>query len=718
MIYSILHYGPIIVFLSVLAYNYKFGIEWFPKTIKGIILVSVLWVFIVQFDSFILGPYGRLEMGDGEMMYLGYFPYLTRMKDSLFLPDLIGGVDRYGLGRIGGAIISGRLLMVEIMPLWLVLIILRFFVTGVAFASVYIFSHKRLNAEPIVAFAFAALFSSSFDVTTSLTFLYGLSIAGMPLLLYFLVSLNKDLKGWFYFITYALVYVSFSEPIYWLPGLWATAICLLFWHRPNSYIFFFGSLIALSAVWTLNYSESIYAMVLLSPYSTRDLVVHHDFQKLLISNFSFMFDPTIRYNAGGLPFILPFLITLWAAIRTRSIQCFIAFITVLALAMAHPFLKIFPWEYVHLDFLISYNWYLEYCAFPYVMLTATAATISLINTESISNHNQKHLITRPITVFSLCLSVSIAMLFFWKANTVLHMTTRGNMTKLESIPNLVNADWYQAKENLRVIGVPTIYSSNASVSYGLPGFDGRATIIPKSTFLYWSKLILKRDSNIHPSYPGLAVRSDYINCCSPYAIEQDVDLDMLRVANVGYILSYRILTSENLRQVSGPVVQKPRSFPSSLIDHAPELFVYALNNPFARIYLAKSVKIVPTDASEEEYVRLTQSLAPKGIAVIHQQKLHAKTLVDSMTIKADDAYNQFVKYKIVKNGFDIELNQNHSQIILVNAPPLPWWEAESDHGVLNIVPANIGQMAILTTPETRFIKLRYRRPTLFSQIFR
>ena len=142
-------------------------------------------IFIIQGDSILLGERARLEFGDGEMLFHGYFPYLAKQQNSLFLHDIIGGVDRFSIGRIGGAIFSGRLFLIEHLPFWLVVVLLRVVTTGVAFFSMYLIVNKTLKCSNLISFVCGFIFASCFDFNTSITFLYALSISSVPLLLYF-----------------------------------------------------------------------------------------------------------------------------------------------------------------------------------------------------------------------------------------------------------------------------------------------------------------------------------------------------------------------------------------------------------------------------------------------------------------------------------------------------------------------------------------------------
>jgi len=253
-----------------------------------------------------------------------------------------------------------------------------------------------------------------------------------------------------------------------------------------------------------------------------------------------------------------------------------------------------------------------------------------------------------------------------------------------------------------VIGVPTAYPRNASPSYGLASFDGGATFVPQSTFMFWKDLILR--GNLVPDWavPGLPLRPDYRDCCAPYAIEQDLSLDMLRVVNVGYIISYRALTSPRLTKVSGPDVQSPMDTLRQIVGWAQPVFVYAIADPLPLAYGARDVLIV----GDDDQLGAIRNFAPQRIAVL--RAADAKGLEWAAWSSAGDP-----EVHKVMDGFDIVLPVDASGVLIVNAPPLPWWRARTEAGeLLGTRPVNLGQIAIVVPAGIAYIHLRYERPSL------
>jgi hypothetical protein len=703
MIEKVITFGPWLVFL----------ISLYAVKISKIISLSnhkfflpvffVIWIFLIQGDSIILGPLSRLEMGDGEMMFQGYFPYLVKEKSALFLHDIAGGVDRFAFGRIGGALISGHLFLVNHLPLWFVTVFFRVFITSIAFLGMYFFLKSQFNSSKLLSIAASALFSSSFDFNTSLTFLYSLSIGGLPLMLYFFLNLNKSYKVWLMFFLYSIIFVIFTDPFYWLPSMWVLVLLMLTWCKPKNYLSLVIALFWVSIIWLINYSEAILAIFQNLPFSSRSETLRQGhFYNLL----NWMLFPKLSYNRGGLAYLIPIAFSIYCFLKTKSYQTLIATSTVLFLGFASAFFSLIPWSMFGLDFLKSYSWYMEYYAFPLAIIVFTKAITDYEIYNKVNTVHKKYKVN--ILPVAFCFAISLGMLFDLKVHTILHMMTRGNSSTFDSIENLANNKWY-SNNDTRVIAIPTGFDSNISSSYGLPSFDGASTFIPKSNLDMWRKLIIKNKEQTHFSQPGVPVLPDYITCCEPYKIGDDINFDMLRLVNVEFILSFKQLLSSELIKVSGPEKQIKKNVINRIFDKSDNVFVYKIMKTFDRIYSAREVLIIDKNKSNAFYIDQIKSYAPQKYAVFFNTN---SLFEESIPIKISKIN---FKYKKIENGYKINILNPKDGILIINVPPLPWWVAKNQNDDLLLThPVNLGQLAIIVTNQTNEIILKYERPTLFQ----
>lgn len=705
MMALVLAYGPWLVFLAAfVALLFTFD-RWMPASRLGLALAGIAWVFLVQGDSLILGPRARLEWGDGDLLFMGYFPYLAQHTNSVFLHDLIGGTDRFAVGRIGGAVVSLRLGLLEFLPLWFVAVALRLITCATALLAVYLFATRRLGCGAKLALALGALFAASFDVTATMTFLYAISIAAIPMLLHLLVSLDRRPWPWLAYLSFSTVYVMLADPFYWLPVIWLICILILFWHRPNSYRAYLSGLLILTLLWLANYAEAIYAVMQVAPLSSRpDDFLLVPLGELVINHLRWMLAPSFEYNQGGWPFMIPLAFAALVALLTRSTAIGLAVAGVLVLGFASPFLIAVPWHDLGLDLFASYRWYLEYGSFALVMLAAAQAGAVLEQDEARAGGAWMRRLSAIMPV--LCLAIALAMLTSFKLNTIAQMATRGNLSAMQDITNLQDPDWYTTEG--RVVGVPTIYPRNASPSYGLASFDGGATFVPKSTYYYWTDLVLKHDAFVDWALPGLALRPEYLACCEPLAIDEEVSIDMLRVANVAYILSYRSLAAPGLTLVSGPAEQVEIGWFERIFSAAPEVMVYAIDDPLPLVYGASGVTVIADGPDDDPYLAAIRDQAPEGIAVLREAD------TQGIDLSSWTGGEPLVFHKVME-GFDIDIPPNAAGLILVNTPPFPWWQARTQDGAaIETRPANLNQLALAIPAGTTQVTLRYERPTLLG----
>ena len=72
---------------------------------------SVLWIFLIQGDSFLLGPFSRLEWGDGAPSYIGDLSLRAVKVSGVYLHEVLGGVDSYSIYREGPEYFSIRIIL-------------------------------------------------------------------------------------------------------------------------------------------------------------------------------------------------------------------------------------------------------------------------------------------------------------------------------------------------------------------------------------------------------------------------------------------------------------------------------------------------------------------------------------------------------------------------------------------------------------------------------
>jgi hypothetical protein len=656
-----------------------------------LIVLGVAWVLFIQAEGILPGPFSRMEWGDGDRLFTGYFPWLAAQGDSVFLMDLMGGVDRYGFGRIGGELFSLRLILLQYLPLWSVIVISRLIVPLVALLGVYMFSTGLLRCPPTLAFSLGALYAVGYDFTATLTFLYGISLAGIPLLLYLLFAGRNDLRSWLLLTLFGVGYISTSDPFYWLPAVWVTVSAVHLWIQPRSKSFAYCGLVIFTVLWLANYSEAIYAFFLMLPFSARDST------QFVVTPLGWYIDwlmgPAFRYNHPGPLFMIPLAFALCVGIFGKSRRSLWAALTSLMLGFAVVVLARVPWDQMGLQFLKTYRWYWEYIALGIVLLAAAAASGSL------HSNARGEYINRWATAVTIAMAITMTAVL--KIETLLQTLTRGNLEYLTNIPNLRSPTWRQDTE-ARVVSLPGLLDTNSMINYGFATYDGGATLVSRDSHAYWQKVMLA-EPRISREALGFGFDSAFNQCCQALEIDQLADINLLRLAGIRYLLSYRPLTSAYLAQIDGPTTERPRHKLKDIFSSPDPVRVYEVEKPLPRVWWAKQVQPIADTASGAELFRMLGTEALTGAAVVSKS--------DAVNLKPSLAKGS-VEMKLSNDKMEVS---THGQggVLLINQVWLPWWTAQSDSGeTLQPYKANLIHMAILIPTGTQTVVLHYQRPLL------
>jgi hypothetical protein len=665
---------------------------WLRPAMVGV--AGVVWLLLGQGDN-LLGPHARPEWGDGDRLFHGYFAYLAEAGGQRFLPDLMGGVDRYGFGRIGGEYWSLRLAALHVMPLWALTVLLRFAVPAVAMLGLYLCARRLVGAPPAVAFALAAFFAVAFDFTATMTFLYGFGLAGLPLLLFTLFA-----GRWWAIAIVALPFIGSADPIYWLPLLWVMAAALRLWLRPRSDLLMLAALVVISLAWIANYAETLLGFLALLPWSVRGAgAASAGAAGAALAGFAhWLASPVLTHNHAGLFLLLPAGFALLVGLVRGDARTIVAGAMAFATAFAATLLALLPWTAMRLPFLASYRWYWDYGAYALALLAAAQAAALLHRHRKASGADW---------LAGAAFALALGMLFLFKAEIALQTITRGNLATLSAIPNLVAADW-RTDRNVRVVGVPTRIDPNALVNYGFATLDGGATLMHRDLYAFWAQGVTLAGPPPTREFLGFGFNADFLACCDPLEIDRIADLHLLQLANVGYIVSYRALVSPLLTQVSGPAAQTRPAAAAQVLRDPPPAFVYRLAAPMPLAYMARKVEIVGDGAD-----------APALIAALRADRDHRTAVLRAGDAAAMPAVlaDAVPAASWAGDRLDIAGLPAEGGVLLVNQAYLPWWRAVDGNGRdLRVVPANLIQMAVAVPPGTTGVSLRYRRPLLADRL--
>jgi hypothetical protein len=215
-------------------------------------------------------------------------------------------------------------------------------------------------------------------------------------------------------------------------------------------------------------------------------------------------------------------------------------------------------------------------------------------------------------------------------------------------------------------------------------------------------------------------------CCRRYRISEILNFDLLRVANVGFILSALPLEGGGLTQVAGPTsdadMPPRRNQPLwdrisgyfHLIAHPSPIRVYAIPSPLPRVFAARDLKIVADDLSDYAFLALVSQHGPQRTVIMSQRFAdRVQGMRPSLKVKG---------FQLVRDGVDVQVEAPDNGLLVVSIPSTPYWKAYlGKNGSALPFPVNVSQMAVAVPAGTEQVTFRYERQLLrqkISNVFR
>jgi hypothetical protein len=277
----------------------------------------------------------------------------------------------------------------------------------------------------------------------------------------------------------------------------------------------------------------------------------------------------------------------------------------------------------------------------------------------------------------------------------------------------VNQNWARA-EPFRVVTIVSLFSPGTANAYGLDTFDGVTNGFSIRRALYFQLAVIKEPHRLTNAAVYQWIKMD------PEAttLSQVVNIGALRAANVGYVLSDRLLTDGSLRLSSAVPAPASGVIESRIGQWAPHAgyFTYELARAWPRVYVPRSFRISAAALDDPAFYRELVDSSEVPVALVSSSD--APMLGDETP--SIEGYT-LTNYRLVRGGFDVEIKFDDRArgtlgIVVVNVPYSRFWAASSAGHALRIVAVNGVQTGILLTANDRIIEIRYKRPTVSTAL--
>ena len=602
---------------------FKTSNEW---SLRKSVVVMAGAVILLHLDSILLGALGPREWGDDGRAWVGFMPYLAKNRNFFEYPclwKLFSGTPFFGACPFGANIICLRSLLFDHLPPHGALLVLRLLVSTSACFGMFLIC-KQCGASPKSSTWISIAFLTAYDFNSTLTFQYGLDLAGLPMLLWSLT--NQKPKITLLQIVCLLVFISLSTVFYTV-----TKVLILFLFLsllfPTSFQFSFIKTTTFVIAWFANNSISMWGFKTLLSESTReDLIVSPAILNGIRDIFNWLNRPYFLYNQGGFFLFLAMLGLLLVTVIGREKKPLIILIFAILTWFSTPFLSAFPWEKIGLAFLKSYRWYLEYTVF--IMSGIFYAYLAL------KTQNKPHLSRGLLSIFA---ATSFTYFIVSKAGRIENASFYGNLSHQFAVPNL--------KENLsvaftdqKVLGLPYLFDANSLPNYGLFGFNGWTSLPSKSLLQFWDRYVILQKKGTMYESSLLKFPENFYNVSEAIQVEKFLSLDALKVLGVGYITSqHPLATCKKLVSLQQDNCQS-YNLKEKILSPSKNILLYKIPDPLPLVYSCNNACYEDLSSLQSSTIQhaLKGSLVLKKQAIYPlKEKRHEKEAIKKIIYKID-----------------------------------------------------------------------------------
>ncbi|MDA1090654.1 MAG: hypothetical protein O3A85_10125 [Proteobacteria bacterium] len=701
--------GFVLSILAIVPYYVVLGLPRFQITERRHVLTFFwVWLALYAFEYYFLGPYSFIEKtGEGNLnVTLNNF-LVTAYDGGRFIHEYGGGQDAYTV-LFGKHFYNPYRMIAALAPAWVAILTHKLMIGALGFGGAYLLASRFAPGNRLASLAIAAVFPFTHIYLLNYSTNWSPGFSVLPVAAYLIVARSTDRRYWWGVVVAAL-FTTAADPIHIFPALAAMLAGTALFMHPVNYRRIVGGFAVLVACSVLNWHEVIYAFTQTVPFTSR-------FTGSNAPTIANILAQAINYsiNTLWLPLTLIALAMIGLARRRDALLARAGLVAILPIA-AFIFESVFPWHTVGLAFINDLSHY--YLLIAIVGLSIPIAAHWLGGYQPYGDGSgAKFLGFRPATAV---LAIALGVFTWTKFLNFGLLIWFGGQSALIGYENLKNNTW-KPTEYFRV--VTPFEKPNANIVagfYGLDTFDAQTNMNYSRWNDYW-KAIVRYDPS-HALTTRIGVKWALWDG-KGYAIEDNINLDLLGIANVRFILSALPLKADGLKLVFQPgdddrIIKRAGWFPKfqdflkfriRRIFDPGEHFIYELPKVLPRVFVAQGVVSVNETLTNRQRIERVLKAAPADNIVVnagHAAKLPAPGEVS------------ILKSKKVRDGFDVDVAAPDGGVIVINTPYLPFWQAVDHNGTqLDVVPANVIHMAVAVPPGTKNIKVRYNRSLLREKL--
>lgn len=595
--------------------------------------------------------------------------------------------------------------LLHLFPIWVVVLIHKVMLAALGFAGCYLLALPMAAHNRSIAVSLAAVFPVSHIYLLNYSLEFGTGFAVIPLAVYVCVFRTRQ-KNYYYWVAAVAAVLGAAEPMKVFPPLLVAVIAgMLLSDRVDIRRTVVGFVI-FALISIINWHETIFAIYQIIGFTERGDFIENEAKRIFetLSNISQLFIDM---------WVFSLLILVSAVILAVKRDKFIyrTFCAVGFFIFAYVAAVLFPWKAVGLGLVGGMEHAYMRLALPVLGVLVAARAFAHLSDEASR--------WRAIRPEAALLAMALSLLVWNKFLNVSLFLAFGGHGSLTGFEVLKNTDWRDAGDYRAITMFETPRPNVVAGFYGIESFDGTTIFYEKRWDNYWSAI--KRRL---PPAGRIEARPvpdwSYLNG-QVYELEKELRPDLLRIANVRYVISALPLEGKSLRLL---VDSKKKDWPKARpeffggtmdylrfrarrIFDPGKHFIYEFPDPLPRVFVASGVDVIDDNIEPAAFYERIETLALDGTVVV--KKRHSAGLSASAALRV-------LSYEKVTDGYDISVDAADGGILVLNNTYLPFWEAQADGQPLKIVPVNAIHMAISLPPGAREIEVRYRRPLLREKL--
>jgi hypothetical protein len=683
-----------------------------------------------------LGPFSYVRYYDEADITISRMLYdKFHHLGGRYMHSIQGGQDSYTTNAFGGQFFSLEKILFAIFPLWITILIHKTLLVSFSTIGTYILLRKITKINRFNSFSFGAFFSvyNIYAVYSSLHHGLGFTILPVAIYVYYYLS-NKN----YYFIVSTLlsVLIAFSTSIThsFQSIIFGLIVCYLFIEVKNKIKILFAITILLLIV-ILNWIEVLYGMATIGQETSRAGIVDHSYNVIenIIGGFVFIYGKTnvCIHNCNSNNFIdfspaiflifYVLIVGFFYKIKKLKTYSLIYFLTFCGPGLIY--LIIYLISFVKdINFLRSVN-IAEISYF--IIIPSIFLASHLIN-------DRTTLFTKTLPILFLCSALLyISTYKITNLNDVIY----SNKKKINSIPNLIDKKTWEPNKMYRAVAtLPYIhFHPNFLWTYGIDTLDGYTNLVQKSYVDFWhyglhqnkyegTEKFFKGGNFFITYFTEPSVHNNIIDFnYKKINFKNYIDINMLKLTNTGYIISYFPITGKQFKLVSGPsnqpyeksdtpINQKDfKYYTKRFLQLTKEgfkpskVYIYNIDDYSDRFYFPKKVFYYNTDLDIRQLYKFISSNYQQNSIYTDEKNIYP-------------AKGNIMYAKKIEEGYEIKVSVKNEGIFVVNNFFSPYWKAYINNQPSHIINlSNVHQGLELKKGESLII-LKYERKLLSELI--